>query len=488
MTRRMEFIDQTGYSHFPKSTLGEGGQGIVYRTEDPDLAIKILRDRKTLEPIRDLLERGEYLEELDFLRTLPLPENLHIALPMQVLQNEAGYVMPLLDGLIPFRTFLPFDSTITESRIPNWLKGKNIPRQAAINLTLYTETGGLRKRLIAFSKAAAILARLHGGGFVFNDVSPNNIFVSRDGKASEVWFIDADNIHFESRSGPPGPFTEGFGAPELVRYGQCGTSMSDGYAFAVLAFWSLVFVHPFLGATVEPGDDWADDFGGQGLRDERLKAGLVPWIDDVDDRSNGSNKGFKREQVLGSELQGLFQQTFGKGKEAPWKRPDASEWSRAFARAADRTLRCGHCGLSWFSIPDWKKCPYCGESPCPEVLFMRSDRWPGTSASTDRCWEFVHELPSRRSRIVVPRRVFYPFSAKNSEESVLEIIFEKNSMTLRSLEESGFSLAIPGKNDRFQPICSRFTVSEASAVNEFWLLVPGPEPRLIRCSLERRAS
>ena len=99
------WIDEYGNRHFPmgnnreKSELARGGQGVVYRTQDEDLAVKLSLD----ESAAGSRNMGRLFQHI---RTLPLPKGIQISLPLSILRDEPGYVMKLLKGMTPFTVFL----------------------------------------------------------------------------------------------------------------------------------------------------------------------------------------------------------------------------------------------------------------------------------------------------------------------------------------------------------------------------------------------
>ena len=59
MSQRLnKYVDEYQNLHIQAKILGQGGQGIVFRTKDPDLAIKLVTD-KSGTPVTD----AESLEE-----------------------------------------------------------------------------------------------------------------------------------------------------------------------------------------------------------------------------------------------------------------------------------------------------------------------------------------------------------------------------------------------------------------------------------------
>ena len=46
-------IDENGYKHYLKEVLGGGGQGVTWKTEDPNILIKMKVNPSTGEPVVD---------------------------------------------------------------------------------------------------------------------------------------------------------------------------------------------------------------------------------------------------------------------------------------------------------------------------------------------------------------------------------------------------------------------------------------------------
>ena len=158
------------------SILNEGGQGVVYTTKDSKILIKLLLDStKNVISNKSNPELFERLSnDIKYLNKIPFPENIHIAYPMAVLTDYAGYVMRFLDETDDFRSLM--------------------------NIYTFPETGSYRRRFEMLSKVASILSELHANGLIYCDLSPNNIFISKNpfNQNQNAWLIDADNIHLSS--------------------------------------------------------------------------------------------------------------------------------------------------------------------------------------------------------------------------------------------------------------------------------------------------
>jgi len=93
---------------------------------------------------------------------------------------------------------------------------------------------------------AEIFSTLHGKGFIYGDISENNICyrIDENGQA-DIRVIDCDNVSIRGKS--LGVFGSGlFRAPEVM-LGGFPTESSDAYALAVAVFRMMVGCHPLDG-------------------------------------------------------------------------------------------------------------------------------------------------------------------------------------------------------------------------------------------------
>ena len=485
-------VDEYQNVHIQDKKLGQGGQGIVYRTKDPDLAIKLVTDESG-NPLRDATSLKKYSQRFKRVRLLPLPEGLNISVPAALLQNSAGYVMQLLSEMVPFSHFWHDGKAvkkITSEEIPSWLS--EVPEDDAKKIVHYLKTGGLRRRLIALYKCSTLLARLHGNGLVYGDISPNNIFISEDLEHSSVWLIDADNIRFEISDGGSVVFTPKYGAPELVQGKDGGRPESDCHAFSAVAFYLLSLIHPFVGKKVDGTDevDWADDENDGEDLEAKAYAGLFPWVDDQSDDSNSSESGLPRALLLTEKLKALFEATFGEGRISPWLRPTIYHWPEALAQAADTTIICPECNMSYYfdfihPETDDHNCPYC-KTLRPQVLMLESYLWRGADEPlSSTCWNYVREIYNN-SELTIPRRVFDDFSMIYSDTEEVTISSSEKGILIKRSENSNSDLSVAmdsHQQNRFQKISSQIIIDRNSPVIQFWLFSGSDNPRLIRCSI-----
>jgi ribosomal protein L37E len=404
--------DEYGNLHYLADELARGGQGIVYRTADADLAIKQPLNANG-EPDNNANLRSRFQN----IRILPIPPRIPISMPMAILRDESGYVMRLLSDMKPF-SFFDLDGKIknelSKQTLPQWLTA--VPdKDMALRLLHYTQTGATRRRLLALSKCASILARLHCAGLVYGDISPNNVFFG-EGEKQEVWLIDADNMRFELAEGGKSVFTPHYGAPEIVNKKDQSRPCTDCWAFAVLAFMTLALCHPFIGKKVlEPDDDengWDAEPAAEGIPvdlDEQAYAGFFPFIDDEYDHSNAINAGLPRVLVATPGIRRLFQETFGSGRTQAQRRPAMAFWALELAKAFDHALVCNNCGRSFFA-EEQKKCPYCD---APRPAFVRA----GTQS-----WKMY--VSADFKEFTLPHRLFHPFSFELNNDAEYEAVLD----------------------------------------------------------------
>lgn len=490
--RSNKFVDEYQNVHIQDKVLGQGGQGVVFRTKDPDLAIKLVTDESG-NPVADEESVERYSKRFKRVRLLPLPERLNISVPVALLQKKAGYVMQLLSEMVPFSYFwLDGKSTkkITSNDIPAWLSA--MPENEAKKIIHYYRTGGLRRRLHALYKCATLLARLHGNGMVYGDISPNNIFISEGTDNSSVWLIDADNIRFEITAGGSVVYTPKYGAPELVQGKDGGRPSSDCHAFAVVAFYLLSLIHPFAGKKVDGTDegDWADEENNDEDVEDKAYAGLFPWVDDQNDDSNSSDSGLPRSLLLTEKLATLFEATFGLGRTTPSLRPTIYHWPEALAQAADMTVRCPGCSMNYyydFIHPETEdhNCPYC-KTQRPQVFILESYQWNGVDKPLQSpSWRYVREF-SHNTELTIPRRVLDEFIMIDSDTPELLISLSNDSILIKKLDYGKVDLYVAVGNhlqNDFQKLYSQLKIEQVTPGFQFWMFAHLNNPRLIKCTV-----
>jgi len=168
LTLSTKEIDQFKNTHYLKDELDRGGQGVVYNTRDSDTVIKVALNRE--KPIKEPKEINKFHQKVKELIYKPIPMDINIAMPLSVLEDEAGYVMHLLSGMESFSKLLPNEVDKEKDKqieIPRFLKELyEKDKRSAFYFAYYLNTGGLRKRLYTLSRIAIVLTRLHTRGFV----------------------------------------------------------------------------------------------------------------------------------------------------------------------------------------------------------------------------------------------------------------------------------------------------------------------------------
>lgn len=440
-----KLVDTHGNIFYIESELSRGGQGVVYRTTDTDIAIK--------QPSNSNGE-SDIQEKFEEIRMLPLPEGIHVTLPISILQSEPGYVMRLLNGMKPlgdlsYKKKVAFE--LLKKDVPIWLQ-KTEDKYSLSQFIYYAVTGGAKKRYQALYKCAAILSELHNLGFVYGDISLNNVFidniqfVTKDANGglskivpidasidSTVWLIDADNLRYERKNGGDTVYTERLGAPEIVQGRDVARPRTDCWAFGVMAFEMLSLQHPFIGKKVtgaeSEDEDWANEdpndtsFATAAL-DEQAYAGLLPYIYDENDDSNEALAVLPPGLVFTDNISRLFQETFGVGRTQPWRRPNMDFWAMEFAHAYDISLICPGCNMSYFYTMG--QCPYC-HCKAPDYVLCKSPRWTK-----------VLQKNTERDIFVLPERMFSSFSVSKCDKKAFEaeVLWEKEKiLPVRGTEE-----------------------------------------------------
>jgi len=402
-------VDINGVRYELGEQLGRGGQGAVYAVKSGRLAVKLVDGQGSS-------NRERMRNQLIHVRRLPLGD-LSLAKPLEMLRPpHTGYVMELLTGMVPIKSLL------------------SPPKGQAPTVDWYLQTGGLQRRLLVLGRTANVLSRLHGKGLAYSDPSPANIFVSSDVDFAEVWFIDTDNLRYESTPGSnAGVYTPGYGAPELVR-GESGvTTLTDAYAFSVIAFQTLTLAHPFIGDLVNNGEPELE---------EQAFAGHLPWIDDPEDERNRASFGIPRDWVLSARLKEGFERAFGTGRVSPAARPSAAEWAERLFTAADATIECPGCGGDfYFNMP---RCTWC-DANRPTFTMAVFHLWDPTNGPKGGILSKPHGdkvVPVRvghgtvtqgRPLCITRRLAFGQMGAKGGEP-VIEVGMSEGQVRLRSLD------------------------------------------------------
>lgn len=329
--------------HLIEPAINEGGQGAVYQTREPNIGVKLLTGQVSSRTV---------IREV---RRLPIEDLVSIAAPLSTIEEQPGYVMVWLRGMVPLGHHrLPPHSRLRE--ITDW----------------YIATGGLRRRLALSAKLAEAIADLHARGLVYVDLSMANVMVSDTGEAAEVRLIDLDNLRTASDRSLS-VLTERWSAPELFRR-LPPSRYTDSYSLALVTFATLTGYHPF-----DDGDLVRRTPDGSPERRAAVRGELPSFID-PDDESNSTDRHlFPLEIVMTSKLLAAYRVAFGPGREHVVKRPTAAQWRRLLWDAHDLTVVCP-CGFSTYL--DHGSCASC-DRPFDDIPIAEI-RSPDASAPSAR--------------------------------------------------------------------------------------------------------
>lgn len=414
------YVDTYGRSHVAWKELSSGGQGIVYRTEEPNTLLKLEWNPLTQEIQKDTSKNTKF----DDIRILPLLEKTNLTLPQTILRDVAGYTMKLLDDMKSFEDV--FSSNGNEFPDNHWLAdiGES-DLDLELQFKIYISSGGLRKRLNAYLKAACVLAKIHASGFVYCDVSDKNMFVSSDPNKANVWLIDCDNLDYMKNTAKKGGWrTPGFGAPEVCQ-GKGNTMYSDVYSFAIALFWTLTTKHPFLGAAVEDALNEEDFLDGP--EEDFACSRDFAWIGDRQDNSNVSNIGLPYSMFISEALTNYFQVTFNKdGRNNRQKRTTMPEWAYILARELDHTVRCHHCQMDYYGSENFT-CPWCDSEN--QLIRVKSNK--EIDKNHVKQWDFVHE--QQNTYIDIPLRLLEGFCCDHIDEKAFRLRYEGDEVEISDL-------------------------------------------------------
>lgn len=462
--------DEWSQQHKLTKILGRGGQGVVFRTTDPDLVVKcVLKDNQV---VTNAAEKETYKKKLSKLSLYPINPEFNIAKPLFMLKEQAGYVMQMMQGMQPVQAILDYKiPKETQGKIPSWLNGE-LPTEISYPLAHYAKTGGAKQRLAILMQTATELSKLHSVGLLYGDISPENVFCSVDRQFNHVWFIDADNIRFDNPKRGSIVYTPGYGAPEVVTKQDGCRPQTDCYSFATLAFKLMTMVAPFDGEALNEEGGWDE---GEITVEDKAQQGLLPFIDDLIDDSNRANSGLPRELVLTPELKILFAKTFTEGRVNAWQRPTIHHWPEALAAAHDMMLACSGCNMSYYST-DHKECPYCKLS-VPDYFQLSCYQWQHNEPLQKMIWQSVHV--AKDARITVPERVLQAFTVGSHDQAVLELYQLEDDWFIRQLSDL-HTISITDSQGVFKPLTGQWHIElEALKLQGILLYVQSDLPRLI---------
>lgn len=485
-------VDEFGNIHFLSRKIGQGGQGAVFLTDDPTLAVKCVLDDNE-NPIIDAQSIENYNKASKRIKMYPIPDDISIAKSDALLKSCVGYVMALLEEMRPLTSLFPSPKDLSPKNIPDSIlpeidDNSEDAKKIARNFIFYFKTGGVRKRLMALANAASILSRLHAKGLIYGDVSPNNIFISDKPDDYKICFIDSDNIRFESASKTGSSvYTPKYGAPEVVNGIDSMRMYGDCYAFAVTAFYVLTQMHPFEGDLFY-SEDWADVNADGGDVGQKAYSGMLPWIFDENDDSNFLSKTSGFDTIsLTPGLMALFQKTFGIGRSNGYERPPIFHWLKPLLKAADSTLMCQHCHGTFYKgdfMGNSQKCPFC-DTPMPSFFGFESEVYKNQIHK----WSFFRECPKGEFEVDLPYRLFSDIGSRSFDECVLKITKNRDGLYIQNMKSESFEIKVAFDGDdygRFFPLTyEKFEITKSCLNKEWFIYANSGTSRLVRCSYNK---
>jgi hypothetical protein len=200
-----------------------GGQGEVYKSIDGKFAVKIL--------FNDIPD--------------PKIEKIIKKFSQKFMNGEINFNTPgfLAFPLLSFKTYL--NGKEVRGTLAHYLpENQYLSLDQALNTVI--QNWNLRQKIQLCGQIAQFFDKIQSIGYVYVDVSWENIKISRDGK---VAFLDFESGGFlDTPDAEPATLgkTEGFEAPELALSPQPNISVAtDWWAMAVLFFIILTGYHPF---------------------------------------------------------------------------------------------------------------------------------------------------------------------------------------------------------------------------------------------------
>lgn len=414
------FLDIYNRAHITSKELSRGGQGIVYRTEEPNILLKVEFAPDKLNLNTDIKNNDKF----EKIRTLPMLDKINITLPQTVLKDIVGYTMVLLDDM---KSFDDVFSTTKETNFSNkWLNDFGEENEKLRKwFAGYIASGGIRKRIHAYLNAAQILAKIHGSGLVYCDLSNKNMFVSSDYDNETVWLIDCDNLNYmKNTARKSGWMTPGYGAPEIYS-GKGNTMYSDAYSFAVSLFWTLADNHPFVGeAVIEDCDS------EEGSEADIACSRDYPWVCDKDDDSNKlDDSQVPKNLFISDNTMKYFHRTFGsKGKNNRQTRTTMPEWCYTLAKDLDHVVRCENCQMDYYGN-EHNACPWCDHKS--KIVKIISESINGDRRTN--VWNIIHEITE--DAFEVPLRILEGFFSDHIDNKAFKLKYDENELEIFDLCE-----------------------------------------------------
>lgn len=323
--------------------LGDGGQGIVYKTvySSQEYALKwykieYLKDleskcilEKFKENIRENIKNGPPSDK--FIWPLMLTDDF---------EGSFGYLMPLKPD--NYQDFTDIFNTYDKSRAKVAFKDLKAMVNSALNI------------VEAFKV-------LHRSGYTYLDLNDGNFFINTQN--GDVLVCDNDNAAASPifNIGKPG-----YMAPELVRgdAGANASALTDYHSLAVVLFKLLIRHDPLM------GKNYVRSVCISAEKERELYGTNPVFIFDPADDSNRPVINIHSNPInlwplYPRFVRDAFVQTFSEGMKRPGKRLTEYEWTKILIRLRDDIIMCV-CGtgmfLSSLDKSEPVECPHCAHT------------------------------------------------------------------------------------------------------------------------------
>ena len=421
----MTIKDELGNKYLIDKVVGTGGQGAVYFVENNKRIVIKVKTTANGEILKNHKAYRSYKDKIfDVMAKSAIAK---LASPICMLEEPyCGYVMRFMEDMEPIEKIM----------LPQGDDLKNIGK-------FYSRTGGLKRRYAVLRGIARVMTDMYNNGLVYSDISPKNIFISRDKWEFETWLIDVDNLHYagEQSSSIGTPM---YRAPEVFA-GEPNTMESDVYSFALLAFELLTLSKPFEGGYQEEeefDDSGVGDFSDADDCYSKMERGDLPFVGE-EMTLNPQISGIPFAMVTTKAIRQLFRQTFGTGKKNPALRPTISAWLEALNIAYD--------SLSWKDCHAHfgRKCFLCGQNSIKYQAKIFQYKY--VSEKDDvvkivRKLNFVVELSEKETNYSLSRYLFSPYCMTQDNKGI-EIQKKGKSYNIFSRFESIVKLRHNGRRN-----------------------------------------
>jgi tetratricopeptide (TPR) repeat protein len=321
------FLSSTGQPISLVEELAQGGEGSVWRTNQPGLVAKLYQ-----QPTPERFKKLEVMVANPPIDPTKAQNHTSIVWPKDLLKDNQGAYQGFVMPSIPQGKELPkvYTPKLRKAFAPefNW----QYLHTTAQNLALTVQA-------------------IHDGGYVLGDINPRNILVNRQALPS---VIDTDSFQVQDpKNGKLYRCTVGmaeFTPPELINQDfstLSQTPLQDHFRLGIIIYYLLFGDHPFKGKWMGEGDS-PDPIAS-------ISRGLWPY---------GSNRQMVAGplhiplEVVHPALKDCFLECFNAGHGQPDRRPTARDWYAALAQASSDLKVCSR-NKNHYYARHYGKCCWC---------------------------------------------------------------------------------------------------------------------------------